>query len=1123
MRKFEGIDASEEISHKRVIADLRSPWRKLQDMWSLPEGQQMTLLGLFVLALLTFWLPLSGEFILLLILGFRAVMIRYKKKRLDFPIRVPVIANMLDGSTNKIGDGVMYLGSDVKTELPAYLSENDARTHALIFGTTGSGKAQPLDAKVHTPTGWRLMGDIQPGDLVSVPDGGAAPVLAVFPQGSLEIYRIVLADGRTTEACGDHLWEVNHVHWAGVNRVLSTVELAELVSGSLSQFALPIPAPIEKPFVQLPENPYQLGLRIGQGSQSDEEGDVLVKVQAIPDLYLEASIAQRQALLRGVLQGARASLNVFETDCLDLAQAVRSLVWSLGGGANIISGATHKLHIRHLNMQDLTPCALEDRTRNIAVAKVERVGAKQAKCIYVDHPKHLYVTDDYIVTHNTEFLLSFIVNSLVFDGGGALTDGKGDVKLWLKFINAARMLGRECDLLLVSFIQSGKEFYDRQYIKPCNTMNPYAIGSSSMCTEASISLMDSSKGDDMWKGRAIMFLSALIKPLVFLRDQGTILLSADMVRNFFELPILEKFVYDEQDNWPDGNKRPKGFLKETYKGTWDKVINPLRAFMITIPGYDPSPNKRGKQEQKTLEQHGYIVMQLARLFGELADNYGHIMDTPLGEVDMNDVVLNNRIFVTLLPALEKSPESLSMLGKITVGGFKQMAAGCLGNQVEGLKREIVDARPTKAKFPFPLIFDEYGYYAVLGFSSMPAQARSLGFMIVFAAQDFASLKKSSPEEADQVFENTNFKAVGRMTSGTASETYKRMSELAGTAKVAESAGFEREVGLVSTKIRASERIEIKERPRVSSDDLHSQSDGEFHIFLGKMSDGKRTGGVTVSRINGFYTDVEVKDKRAQPQAEWLLINHFARVLPPARLENEVLADRLFADMYEGNLQVRAPAGDVEAIQELNAIERLNANLGEERFSAVDLAMASAEVLMLINKHRKAKSSGNGLSQDKHNQLMDAAKAGGAVGGKQADGTILATETPQVTTVNVQADTASEINELVEGAHEAGMSTDPRDVQGAADRAEEEGELALEASPLPNEESVTNAICSVAPTDPALARSFAQGVMKTANEVAQYLNQPHPPEGYFQATALEQMLTNVSSVLSQQPLVRKQED
>ncbi|MDR2689622.1 MAG: hypothetical protein LBB76_07680 [Azoarcus sp.] len=71
-----------------------------------------------------------------------------------------------------------------------------------------SGHAQPLDAKVLTPSGWRLMGDLQVGDLVMSADGWVTEVTGVYPQGIQPIFRLVFDDGSTTRCTADHLWSV---------------------------------------------------------------------------------------------------------------------------------------------------------------------------------------------------------------------------------------------------------------------------------------------------------------------------------------------------------------------------------------------------------------------------------------------------------------------------------------------------------------------------------------------------------------------------------------------------------------------------------------------------------------------------------------------------------------------------------------------------------------------------------------------------------------------------------------------------------------------------------------------------------------------------------------------------
>lgn len=437
----------------------------------------------------------------------------------------------------------------------------------------------------------------------------------------------------------------------------------------------------------------------------------------------------------------------------------------------------------------------------------------------------------------TEYLLGLVFNALVQNTGFIYVDGKGDPSLQKNIFKLARRVGREDDLLIINFITSGRDFVDKQYDKVTNNMNMMGNTSSGMLIELIVALMDDSgSGGDMWKGRAISFVAALTRPLVYLRDKGYLNLAPEIYLDYFELSSIEELV------WSHGGK---------YGETFDVVCAPLRSYLLTLPGYNDK--KKKNQETKTLEQHGFIVMQLTRIFNDLTFNYGHIFKTKVGDVDFYDVVINRRLLVVLLPALERAPDSMRMLGKMIVGSIKQMMAGCLGNRVEGLVREIIDSRPTNASVPFYTILDEYGYYAVIGFAVAPAQARSLGFSVIFAAQDFSSLKKSSAEEADATWENTNIRAIGRITSGQESETWKRIQGAAGDTDEARMTGFERKSGAINEIFRQQDNISIDRRNRLDYDDLAMQENGEFTFLVGKKEQGGKTGGVRVIRGMGFYT------------------------------------------------------------------------------------------------------------------------------------------------------------------------------------------------------------------------------------------------------------------------------
>src|SRR5437879_1963348 len=68
----------------------------------------------------------------------------------------------------------------------------------IIAGRPSMGKAQPLDARIKTATGWKLMGDLRLGDELASVDGRRSLVSGIFPQGARPVYRVTFSDGRST-------------------------------------------------------------------------------------------------------------------------------------------------------------------------------------------------------------------------------------------------------------------------------------------------------------------------------------------------------------------------------------------------------------------------------------------------------------------------------------------------------------------------------------------------------------------------------------------------------------------------------------------------------------------------------------------------------------------------------------------------------------------------------------------------------------------------------------------------------------------------------------------------------------------------------------------------------------
>lgn len=378
---------------------------------------------------------------------------------------------------------------DYQKEIVDFVSEEavDGNRSRLIALGTGLGKAQNLDAMIKIPGSWKRMGDMQVGDDIIAADGTTAKVTGVFPQGIKDMYRIHFSDGRSTECCAEHLWNVYYYGFKDGYKTMDTTEIIRRLNTvqAPSKFYVQLTMSEKNPDIDLPLDPYILGLFLGDGCVSSPSDvrittpddyildEIREKLPAhlrlkfyggydwgvtrknrsegmndyiyifrelnltgkrcydkfIPDIYFDGSTKQRLALVQGLLDTdgtATKEGNVsFCTTSLDLALGLQYLIRSLGGLARIcdkspyfrVNGERRKgrpaytVYIRYKTPSHLFRLPKKkDRTNDdnrcadtlkLRIEHVEYVGKKEAQCISIDHPDHLYVTDQFIVTHNT--------------------------------------------------------------------------------------------------------------------------------------------------------------------------------------------------------------------------------------------------------------------------------------------------------------------------------------------------------------------------------------------------------------------------------------------------------------------------------------------------------------------------------------------------------------------------------------------------------------------------------------------------------------------------------------------------------------------------------------------------
>lgn len=172
----------------------------------------------------------------------------------------------------------------------------------------------------------------------------------------------------------------------------------------------------------------------------------------IPDPYLIAPVSDRLQLLHGLMDTdgtvTKDGHVSFTSTSEMLANGVANLVRSLGGTARV--SKRHEICcLGYINVTIFLPnlpvfhlkrkqALVKDRTKwnTRKIDSIEYVGEKEAQCILVDAPDHLYVTKDFIVTHNTiNFLIAYMGGARTLadtvEKNGYPRPSEADCRVWL--------------------------------------------------------------------------------------------------------------------------------------------------------------------------------------------------------------------------------------------------------------------------------------------------------------------------------------------------------------------------------------------------------------------------------------------------------------------------------------------------------------------------------------------------------------------------------------------------------------------------------------------------------------------------------------------------------------------
>jgi intracellular multiplication protein IcmO len=140
-----GLDREQEQDYRRLVRDVRTLGQRFVDFFKNPESVTI-IIAIFAVASAV--IPTATEYFF--IMGIGSFFIS-KAQKASLPFRLPLRAKDMKDYNNprpngKPGkaDGIYFFGNDRKTNEELWFSNDDMRTHVLMFGSTGSGKTEAL-------------------------------------------------------------------------------------------------------------------------------------------------------------------------------------------------------------------------------------------------------------------------------------------------------------------------------------------------------------------------------------------------------------------------------------------------------------------------------------------------------------------------------------------------------------------------------------------------------------------------------------------------------------------------------------------------------------------------------------------------------------------------------------------------------------------------------------------------------------------------------------------------------------------------------------------------------------------------------------------------------------------
>lgn len=262
----------------------------------------------------------------------------------------------------------------------------------FMFGCRRFGKALLNSEILYMEDREKTIGNVVVGDMIYDDKGNLVEVIGVYPQGKVMTYRVTFEDGRNIICCGNHQWKVKHGNrW-------SVKSLKGIIASDYTNMSIPIGEAINYKTIKLPIPPCSYATTIaahlsGYGVDMYIDKNICKK-------YLRSSPDQKRNFIESFIRffnnvvTGEDEVSISNMD-IEVIHFVQRMFWSAGWYAKIENGKF----------------ILSSNKKDLKIVSISVYGKQPATCITVNNDSHLFLTTNYVVTHNTAIMSSYLARN----------------------------------------------------------------------------------------------------------------------------------------------------------------------------------------------------------------------------------------------------------------------------------------------------------------------------------------------------------------------------------------------------------------------------------------------------------------------------------------------------------------------------------------------------------------------------------------------------------------------------------------------------------------------------------------------------------------------------------------